>query len=677
MKTIGIKLADGTFYPILEEGSPKQRMLDLTTVKDNQTKVQIDLYRSENGTMDDAEYVDTLEVSTLNPHPNGEPELHLSVGIDENNELKAEVVDSETGTKSETQVNLITRSSQDRLQPNDFELADFELPSIAEDVTPEQDNNNEQDNTTADDHLQTVVDSLSEGNPLDITPETIENIEPHTETESDLTEFDTEEPFSFDSFTKDDTLQQPSQITSDDDTTVVEQKADEDFDIQDTTEESVENIETEQILEDSQPVSDNDGFVDVPVDSFDTETFNLPDIDSLALDNESDTDEIPQDITPPELNEEDFGVSDLSGLDISDEEGKDLSAEDFDLDKTETSDEPVSADTTDFDLDLPSLDLTENDQSTDNTFDLPDFGTIDTDVSQNDEAQIETDSFDLPDFDTDSDTNQDDPLSEQTFSLPDFDDIKIDDTDSKPEVSGISSLFDDSTFDDPLFNTASTDNFTAKFNTDDLDIPPAPVAASGSAFDFSDLYDKDTLAGDHATPYDDEDDEDSSRTRLPVLICVLCAIICLIATAMILFVFPSKYNVLKQKSTEQSSSHQQVSEEQTAVAQLPDTQNSVEITVTPIETAETQGEKVKAPEAQEDKIIISPTPDVVPVPKPPVTEAAKKKDVKYHIKWGDTLWDLADSYYKNPWRYPKIANYNHIKNPDLIISGTDILIPVE
>ena len=99
MKTIGIKLADGTFYPVLEEGTPKQRMLDLTTAKDNQTKVQIDLYRSENGTMEDAEYVDTLEVTKLNPHPNGEPELHLSVGLDEENNLTAEVVDPETGKK--------------------------------------------------------------------------------------------------------------------------------------------------------------------------------------------------------------------------------------------------------------------------------------------------------------------------------------------------------------------------------------------------------------------------------------------------------------------------------------------------------------------------------------------------------------------------------------------------
>src|SRR5574344_2678590 len=138
MKTIGIKLADGSFYPILEEGTPKKRILDLTTVKDNQTTVQIDLYRSDTGSMEDAEYVDTLQVTKLNPHPNGEPDLHLSVGLDENNELSAEVVDSETGKKSETQVQLVSRTLAERENPTNFEISDipaddsqFSLPDNA------------------------------------------------------------------------------------------------------------------------------------------------------------------------------------------------------------------------------------------------------------------------------------------------------------------------------------------------------------------------------------------------------------------------------------------------------------------------------------------------------------------------------------------------------------------
>ena len=41
MKTIGIKLADGTFYPILEEGSAQEKILDLTTAHNNQTTVMV------------------------------------------------------------------------------------------------------------------------------------------------------------------------------------------------------------------------------------------------------------------------------------------------------------------------------------------------------------------------------------------------------------------------------------------------------------------------------------------------------------------------------------------------------------------------------------------------------------------------------------------------------------
>ena len=49
--------------------------------------------------------------------------------------------------------------------------------------------------------------------------------------------------------------------------------------------------------------------------------------------------------------------------------------------------------------------------------------------------------------------------------------------------------------------------------------------------------------------------------------------------------------------------------------------------------------------------------------------------VWYQIKWGDTLWDIAATYYRNPWLYPRIARENRITNPDLIFAGTRIFIP--
>ena len=97
MKNIGIKLADGTFYPVLKDNVPSEKALKLTTAHNNQTKVMVDLYRSETDSMEDAEYVDSLQIENLVAHPNGEPDIAFSVSLDEENELSARIVDEETG----------------------------------------------------------------------------------------------------------------------------------------------------------------------------------------------------------------------------------------------------------------------------------------------------------------------------------------------------------------------------------------------------------------------------------------------------------------------------------------------------------------------------------------------------------------------------------------------------
>ena len=79
-------------------------------------------------------------------------------------------------------------------------------------------------------------------------------------------------------------------------------------------------------------------------------------------------------------------------------------------------------------------------------------------------------------------------------------------------------------------------------------------------------------------------------------------------------------------------------------------------------------------QAKENEIVVAPATEVVP--EAPKAKPASK-NITYKIKWGDTLWDLAKTYYNNPWKYPKIAKYNGIKNPDHIISGTTIVIPAE
>lgn len=62
----------------------------------------------------------------------------------------------------------------------------------------------------------------------------------------------------------------------------------------------------------------------------------------------------------------------------------------------------------------------------------------------------------------------------------------------------------------------------------------------------------------------------------------------------------------------------------------------------------------------------------------PPKKNSKYSTINYKIKRGDTLWALAGKYLGNSWNYMIIVRYNQdkIKNPDLIIAGDTIIMPV-
>lgn len=154
-KKIGIKLADGSFYPIMEDGVPQKKLMELTTVQDNQTTASIDLYRSESGTMEDAEYVDTLEISELVPHPGGEASMSFTLQLDENNMLSAEVADPESGKTSTTKADLINLPSDQRKNSTDYNLSEVENVDFEEPPLPEAPVNGA---VEADDFLEDNLD---------------------------------------------------------------------------------------------------------------------------------------------------------------------------------------------------------------------------------------------------------------------------------------------------------------------------------------------------------------------------------------------------------------------------------------------------------------------------------------------------------------------------------------
>ena len=56
-----------------------------------------------------------------------------------------------------------------------------------------------------------------------------------------------------------------------------------------------------------------------------------------------------------------------------------------------------------------------------------------------------------------------------------------------------------------------------------------------------------------------------------------------------------------------------------------------------------------------------------------------KKDApkQYVVKKGDTLWDIARRYYRDPFEYKMIAKVNNIENADLIFAKQKIFLPAK
>ena len=584
MRTVGIKLADGSFYPIMEEGSAQTKKLELTTANDNQTCVMVDLYRSKTCSMEDAEYIDTLKIENLNAHQNGEPSISFDVGLDENGELSASIADPETGATSNSQLTLVSRTAEERLVADDYSISGeepavedpvveepiVEEPAVEEETAVEEPADEDSGNGAAvaagvvagagllaaagimaankdKDNDDTVAEESE-----DLGLASFDEAESEDVADSFVDETPSEEPSVDETITEDDTFGESDAFTMDD--TVTEDNA---FAADDT-------FSTDETISSDETISDDE----------------LPDMDF-------------------DMSDDTTQASDSNGL----------VADDFDM----------SDDTT---------------QAADDTFDMPDDTTQaanDFDMSD-DTTQTADDSFDLPD-----DTTQ---TSDDSFDLPD------------DSIPGDETILEDESFNAPADLTQTQEETDDFFNDMDSDATPAPA----QELNFSGLYDKETEMGESAVH---EEDDIKKKTRAPVIICIICAIICLIATALVLLVLPGKFNLLQKRADKKSQTKVEKQAEKPAPA--------------PVEEKKPD----PVPQAKENEVVVIEKAEEVKPTAPAATTETKSKNVTYKIKWGDTLWDIADTYYKNPWRYKKIANYNGIKNPDHIISGTIITIPAE
>ncbi len=442
-QTIGIKLADGSFYPILSEGSKASMVLELTTVRDDQQTVQLDLYRSPDATMENAEYVDTLLIENLIPRPREEPTFSLKIDLDENNTLSASIEDKESGETSSLTVSLLNLDATRLSSTPDFALAD--------------------ENSS----------KFEFGDPADIPDEN----------SSDAAESDGEE---------------------------TAKKTDYGIDY---------HFSDVSILED------------------------VPRQNKTAIEQTSEF----QEHSVPVQEEDDFTAS---------------------------------------------------------------------------------------------------AVEEEDF--PDFQDIAVSDAGTEEETvheEDDSALFD----------------FGEEFKDDSFDDSiPAP------SFSFSDLYEEEDM---------NKEEKNSRKMLIPVIICILCAIISVAALGLMFFFGPASSKESVAAVTEPVPAVEPVQPDVPPPAVVESV--ALEPASSETEIIEPAGEAAPEPPAEEAAVVNEVVKIETEVVVPEIPEAPKEevKGVSYKIRWGDTLWDLSDSYYKNPWLYPKIAKFNGIKNPDLIISGTWITIP--
>ena len=135
---IGIKVADGSFYPILDEGIAQKKRLVLTTVKDNQESVQIDLYKGRGEEMADAAYVGSLLIENISPDTQGSAEVELVVGVDEEGNLESIAEDKRSGARQSLSVGLKDLDESGLYEVPDFSFEeDTDIEDIFEDESEE------------------------------------------------------------------------------------------------------------------------------------------------------------------------------------------------------------------------------------------------------------------------------------------------------------------------------------------------------------------------------------------------------------------------------------------------------------------------------------------------------------------------------------------------------------
>lgn len=120
MEKVGIKLADGKFYPILDKYGSLGKNLVLTTVSDGQSLAQIDFYLA--GNTAEEQYAGTLVVDGLSQKYAGETSIDLKIWPSGDGRIFAEAYEIDgTGSAQKLEID-IASLDMEKLDADRFDM---------------------------------------------------------------------------------------------------------------------------------------------------------------------------------------------------------------------------------------------------------------------------------------------------------------------------------------------------------------------------------------------------------------------------------------------------------------------------------------------------------------------------------------------------------------------------
>ncbi len=124
---IGIRLADGKYYPVFDETRQNRRRFVLTPANDNQKSVHILFYRSDNENFDRPRLLGSVNLDNIPPGVKDERDISIIIGVDGQQNLEVSARDESGGEEHQLTINTHLEND-DPTGDNGFDSDELNLP---------------------------------------------------------------------------------------------------------------------------------------------------------------------------------------------------------------------------------------------------------------------------------------------------------------------------------------------------------------------------------------------------------------------------------------------------------------------------------------------------------------------------------------------------------------------